>query len=76
MSIGYQIRNEETGEFLAALYLGCRNAVQPLIWKNNPNYAIEFESKEEAQATIQFIGAVIDWELEEQLLIIEVLKVG
>lgn len=68
------IKNEETGEYLTALYIGCQKAVPPLIWKNDPNYAIPFENTEEAQATITFIGAVINWELEEQLQIIELLE--
>lgn len=65
------IKNEETGEYLTAIYLGCKKAVPPLLWKKGPSYAIPFENEEEAKATITFIGAVINWELEEQLEVVE-----
>lgn len=68
----YLIKNTETGEYLTALYIGCRKGVPPLLWKHDPKYAIPFREIEEAQSTITFIGSVINWELEEQLDIIEV----
>lgn len=64
------IRHTETGEHLAAIYIGCSRTVPPLLWRKNRYEAIHFENEEEAKATIKFIGDVIDWEMEEQLEII------
>ena len=43
-----------------------------MYWRSLPTKAIHFENYEEAQATITFIGEVLDWELEKQLEIIKV----
>ena len=69
----YVIKREEPtegGEYLASIYVGRTSQINPLSWRLQPKHAINFENKEEAQATITFIGAVLDWELEEQLIII------
>ena len=63
----YVIANTETHKFLAAIQIGRTPAIHPLHWTDFSQNAIHFENSEEAQATITFIGAVLDWELEEQL---------
>ena len=62
----------EQGEYLASINIGYTKEIKPIVWRFLPTRAIHFENKEEAQATITFIGAVLDWELEEQLEIVEV----
>ncbi len=73
MKIRKVIQNTETGLYLSEIVIIGRNrALRPFAWCAYPKNAIQFENEEEAQATIVFIGAVIDWELEEQLQIVEV----
>ena len=69
----YLIKNEETGYYLSAINIGCTAAIKPIMWVSYKARACHFENEEEAQATITFIGAVLDWELEEQLQIIEII---
>ena len=62
----------EGREYLSSIYIGRAPEIHPFRWSFLPKHAIQFENEEEAQATIIFIGAVIDWELEEQLEIISI----
>ena len=63
------IKNEESGRYLAAINFGCHH-VEPLLWVPKGSYRIiRFENEEEAEATIAFIGDVMDWELAECLVI-------
>ena len=66
----YIIRNEKTGEMLAGLLIeqepgGIR---MERAWTQVTNKALKL-NQEEAQATIQFINDVIDWELAQQLTV-------
>ena len=67
----YMIMEEEHGRFINFILIGRMGIVKEVKFTNNIHYALEFENEEEAQATIEFIGAVINWELEEQLKIIK-----
>ena len=69
----YIIRSEETEEYIMSIYVGRTTVVKPIAWTNYIKNAIHFENADEAKATIAFIGAVMDWELEEQLQIIEII---
>ena len=68
----YVIQCEETNTYLSTMYIGRHGHVLPFSWAYTTKQAIHFSTKEEAEATITFIGAVMDWELEEQLQIIEI----
>lgn len=61
-------RADQKGRMLRGLGIGSRNALRPDQWTSCISHAISFE-KEEAEATIEFITNVIDWELGEQLYI-------
>ena len=65
------IRNAEDGQYLSSINVGMTPALHPLYFRGLTKYAIHFENKDEAKATIKFIGDVLDWELEEQLEIVE-----
>lgn len=67
------IKNEETGKYLMSIYVGRTSVVKPIVWTYYISNAIHFENEKEAKATIRFIGEVMDWELEEQLQIVEVI---
>lgn len=71
MSRNIVIKNTETEQYLNAINVGCTPAIKPIVWTWYPKRAIHFENREEAEATITFIGAVMDWELESQLEIVE-----
>ena len=68
----FLIKNEATDAYLAAIQIGRTSAIHPLTWTQVPKIALHFDNIEEAQATIKFIGAVLDWELEEQMEIYEI----
>lgn len=65
----YVIRNEDDGMMLAAISIkrinGCM--CQERAWTLHMNEALHFEVCEEAEAVINFISDVIDWELAQQL---------
>ena len=62
-------RADRPGEMLRGCGIGCNaNAyTYSTEWTTAIRYALHFENREEAQATIDFIFNVIDWELGEQL---------
>lgn len=63
----FVVKNEENGRYLAAINLSKDQIVTPLLWLNPSSKRImEFE-EEEAQAVIDFIRDVMDWELAEML---------
>lgn len=66
----YIIRNEETGEMLAGLLIEQEpgRIRMERAWTQVTVKALKL-SQEEAQATIQFINDVIDWELAQQLTV-------
>ena len=64
------IRNCDTGQYLTAVYKGCRDAVPPLLFAPDSMFGMSFENEEEAQATIDFISNVIDFETAECLEIV------
>lgn len=66
------IKHAEAGIYLSGIHIGRTGKLRPLTWTRYKEYAIHFENEAEAEATIEFIGSVIDWELEEQLEIVEV----
>ena len=68
-------REDRPGQMLKGLGIGSRNQIRPDEWTKVTRFAIQFE-KEEAEATIEFISNVIDWELGEQLYIEEVKEEG
>ena len=66
----YIIRNEETGEMLAGLLIEQEpgRIRMERAWTQVKSKALKL-NQEEAQATIQFINDVIDWELAQQLTV-------
>lgn len=68
----YVIKNKENGKLINFILLGRGGVVREIKYTNDHRFALNFENREEPQATITFIGAVMDWELEEQLEISEV----
>ena len=70
MERNYVIRNCEDGSYLSAIYLGSSSEIAPLLWLDVRKFAIFFETMEEAISTITFIIDVIDYELAEQLEIV------
>ena len=71
----YLIKNEATDAYLAAIQIGRTSAIHPLTWTQIPKKALHFNNTEEAQATIEFIATVLDWELEEQIEIYEITEI-
>ena len=67
------IRQCDSGMYLLAVYLGRSRTVAPLLFISKPSEALTFENEEEAQATIDFISNVIDFETAECLEIVIVL---
>lgn len=65
----FLIRNEESGLYLKGLSLQNTSwVIGPQIrWTDKIPYAIFFDCHEEAQATLDFIRDVLDFELAEQL---------
>lgn len=65
-------RADRPGLMLSGVGIGsCTGSIIPSNnnWAIKTSYALQFENQEEAQATIDFITNVIDWELGEQLYI-------
>lgn len=61
-------REDKPGEMLTGVGIGNRRITDATSWSILARHAIQFE-KEEAEATIEFIANVIDWELEQELYI-------
>ncbi len=61
------IKNCNSEQYLSSIYIGRTDKVKPFAWTYYPKNAIHFENEKEAKATITFIGAVMDWELEQEL---------
>lgn len=61
--------SDDTGRYLQGLAIGCNaeNYKSQTEWTTTEFYAYKSENKDEAQAIIDFITNVIDWELGEQL---------
>lgn len=70
MERNYVIRNSEDGSYLSTIYLGSSSEIPPLLWLGVREFAFSFETMEEAISTITFISDVIDYELAEQLEIL------
>ena len=68
----FAIKNEEDKRYLSTIYVGRYGNILPFSWSYTTKQAIHFENIEEAEATISFISDVMDWELAEQLTIIEI----
>lgn len=70
-------RVDRPGMMLQGLGIGCNanNYTEQTEWTTTKFYAYKAENKEIAQAIINFIQDVIDWELAEQL-VIEPVKEG
>lgn len=60
-------REDRPGQMLTGVGIGNRRIIETTSWSGLARHAIQFE-KEEAEATIEFITNVIDWELGEQLI--------
>ena len=62
-------REDKPGYMLQGLGIGCNanNYTQQTEWTTTEFYAYKAENEDEAQAIIDFITNVIDWELGEQL---------
>ena len=70
----YIIHHTEQLCALEGLGIGCNanNYTRQFEWDFTGRRAIRFENQEEAQATIDFIANVIDFEMAEQLTVQEV----
>ncbi len=68
--MSFLVRIYSSGLFLAGLGIGNRLVTGPMSWTKFESYAIHFCEFEEAQATIQFIGDVLDFELAEDLEVV------
>lgn len=64
----YKVLRKIDGPYLAAISIGRTPIIHPLIWTVEKRMAIHFENQEQAQATIDFLAAVLDWELEFELV--------
>ena len=65
------IRNCDSGRYLGQINIGSRAVRDPLLFVFSPCHgALVFENEKEAQATIDFISAVVDWETAECLEIV------
>ena len=64
-------REDRPGQMLQGLGIGCNanNYTEQTEWTTCEFYATKFENEEIAQAVIDFIANVMDWELGEQLTI-------
>ena len=67
------IKNEETGKYISFILIGRMGIAKEIKYTKDKQLALIFENTEEAEATIRFIGEVIDWELEEQLQIVKII---
>ena len=70
----YVVRDLESGKYLARVELqpSCMvpSSFCPMSFSPLPVYALSFENEEEAQAVINFISDVLDWELAEGLEVV------
>ena len=64
------IREGNSGMYLLAVYLGRSHVASPLLFVSRLSESLSFETVEEANATITFIGDVIDYETSQCLEII------
>ena len=72
MKIRKVIQNTETGLYLSEIVIIGRNrSLRPFAWCAYTKSAIQFDNEEEAEAAVAFIGDVLDWELQEQLKIVD-----
>lgn len=76
MAGNVMIRNCNDGYYLLAVYLGRSRSVSPLLFVSKSSECLTFDNEEEAQATIDFISNVIDFETAEQLEIIVIPEVN
>lgn len=67
-------REDKPGFMLQGLGIGCNanNYTEQTEWTTAEFYAYKAESEETAQAVIDFIRDVINWELAEQLTIVPI----
>lgn len=65
----FLIRNEETMEYLAHIYLGRKRKIPALRWTKYKSAALQFDTDEEVRSVVDFIVNMINWELEDQLTI-------
>ena len=67
-------REDKPGYILQGLGIGCyaNNNKQETEWTTTQFYAYKAENEKTAQAVIDFIRDVIDWELAEQLTIVPI----
>lgn len=67
----YVIINEEDGMMLASIGIKRINGymVQDHAWTRSIPEALHFEVAEEAEAVINFINDVVNWELAQQLVV-------
>ena len=64
------IRTCDTGHYLMSVYLGNNLNISPVLFCADTKDGLFFENEEEAQATIDFIGNVYDFELAESLEVV------
>lgn len=64
-------REDRPGYMLQGLGIGCNanNYTEQTEWTTTEFYAYKAENEETAQAVIDFVRDVIDWELAEQLTV-------
>ena len=65
-------RDDKPGMMLQGLGIGCNanNYTEQTEWTTAEFYAYKAENEETAQAVIDFVRDVINWELAEQLIIV------
>lgn len=65
-------REDRPGFMLQGIGIGCftNSNTEKIVWTHTEFYAYRAENEETAQAVIDFIRDVIDWELAEQLIIV------
>ena len=66
----FVIENREENTFLSRISVGASPFISPIGWTNSIRCCLHFTSKEEAQATIDFMINVLDYGLESDLNII------
>ncbi len=68
----YAIQNEFDEMYLAEVRLNQHKGIREELrdWTGDEQFALRFENEEEAQAVIDFIGNVMDWELAEDLEVV------
>lgn len=71
-------REDNPGFMLQGLGIGCNanNYTEQTEWTTAEFYAYKADNEKTAQAVIDFIRDVIDWELAEQLTIVTLTKEG